>query len=245
MATFALFWVSDTRWKSGAPAWLKTVPAVGKSESTVTLTSSPLIDMTAVVGGGAGGVFGAATFVFGGVADFDVEGPVAAAAPDFWTDWRNGSLLAKCSNSVSCPGSGCTCTEATIDCAGVDDVAAVGGSDPDGPATGVEDVTVGFGAAGVDADASTTGAFAPELMSFIVFGTSYTSTSASTLQRMMASFFCFFAFSCARSRATFFALRAISESLPRPSARTRPTTSWSSRSPPGSSTSPSTASRST
>src|SRR5947209_7385758 len=156
--------------------------------------------MTAAVGGGAGGVFGAVAFVFGAVADFDVEGPVAAVAPDFWTDWRNGSLLSKCANSVSCPGSGCTCTEATIDCAGVDAGAAVGGSDP--PA-GVDVVTVGFGAAGVDAEASTTGALAPEFMSFIVFGTSNTSTSASTPKRTMAIFFCFFAFSCARSRATF------------------------------------------
>ena len=76
----------------------------------------------------------------------------------------------------------------------------------------------GFGAGGVDAEVSTTGAFAEVFMSFIVFGTSYTSTSASTLQRTMASRFCFFAFSCARSRATFLTLRAIRESLPQPTA---------------------------
>src|SRR5205807_2236093 len=85
------------------------VGEVGKSISTVTATSSPLIEMTAAVGGGAGGVFGVVAFVFGAVPDFDVDGPVAAVAPDFWTDWRNGSLLSKCANSVSWPGSGCTC----------------------------------------------------------------------------------------------------------------------------------------
>jgi len=42
--------------------------------------------MTAVVGGGAGGVLGTVVFVFPcAVEGFD-EDPVAAAAPDFWTD---------------------------------------------------------------------------------------------------------------------------------------------------------------
>src|SRR5437764_11476301 len=108
MATLALFCVSDTRWKSGAPAWLKTVPAVGKSVSTVTLTSSPLIEMTAAVVGGEGGVFGAVTFVFGAVPDFDVEAPVAAVAPDFWTDWRNGSSATEFAHSLLSQRSGST-----------------------------------------------------------------------------------------------------------------------------------------
>jgi hypothetical protein len=153
-----------------------------------------LIEITAVVGGGAGGVFGALpVFAF-------VEPPAEDVGPAdeelgalvFCTDWTKGSLLAKFANSVSWPGSAFGCTNARIDCAGVGVGAAAAAGGP--PLTGACVVLAGFGAAGADADVSTTGAFADGLMSFIVFGTSYTRMIASTAVKMMARRFCFFDF---------------------------------------------------
>ena len=125
--------------------------------STCTLMSSPLIEITAAVGGGAGGVFGALpvfVFVEPPAEDFGPEDDEAGALV-FCTDWTKGSLLAKFANSVSWPGSACGCTNARIDCAGVCEEA--GRRRRGGPLAGACVVLTGFGAGGADADVSTIG----------------------------------------------------------------------------------------
>src|SRR5579864_1821688 len=185
--------------------------------------SSSLSEMTAVVGGGEGGAFG----VEPGPGDEPVpEGvgvepfgvPPVASPERGWTLALNGSLLANFVNSVSWPGSGVACTDATIFVAGAADGCWPG---VDAGAPGIVVVWVGV-VAGADTGAG-------ELfMSFSVCGTSYTSTSPSTAQRTMTRRFCFCAFAFALSvPACGCRLRAIRASLLPRSARTR-MSSWSS-----------------
>ena len=67
--------------------------------------------------GGGLGVAGAPG-IFGAVFTFGVAGAAEVAFSIFGS---NGSLLAKRANSVSCPGSGVGCTDATMFVRGVPD----------------------------------------------------------------------------------------------------------------------------
>lgn len=113
IATCAVVAVSETSWKYGV------LEDAGKSEPVVTDSETPLIEITADVGGGVGGDGG----VTGGVVpppdvpdlpelpelplepEPDELLEAAAASPLFGPRESNGSLLAKLENDWSCPAS--------------------------------------------------------------------------------------------------------------------------------------------
>jgi hypothetical protein len=107
-AIFAVFAVSETRWKS-APRRLNVTPLVGKSLATATLINSPLSEMIALVGAAAAGEVGVegvdgAAGVAVGALDPPVGFPGPAeggAVPPGVTCVTNGSFVANFWNCSS------------------------------------------------------------------------------------------------------------------------------------------------